>query len=190
MRRVATSWKVIEDVLKENAHSAYEALCPPARAADIRKLEALVSTKLPQTLVASLRIHDGMLPAVELFDFVSLLPAAEMAKWWRVERENPWDGYTGPRYNHGRRIKGDLRWRQGWIPIASDAGGNLLGVDLDPGPAGTRSQVFAWHNNGSPPPKVVAESYAAWLDAVAEELLHRRFTLDEWGGIRLRKRLA
>jgi len=75
------------------------------------------------------------------------------------------------------------------VPIASDAGGNLLGVDLDPGPAGTRSQVFSWHNYGSPP-RVLAPSYAAWLDAIAEEMLHRRFTLDEWGGIHLRRRLS
>jgi cell wall assembly regulator SMI1 len=190
MRRVATSWNVIESVLEENAHSAYEALRPPARVGDLRKLEELLGTKLPQALVTSLRIHDGMLRAVDFIDFISLLPAAEMAKWWRLGQEYPWEGYTGPRYNHGRRIKGDLRWRQGWVPIAVDAGGNLLGVDLDPGPAGTRSQVFAWHNNSSPPPRVVAESYAGWLDAVAEELHHRRFTLDEWGGIRLRKRLS
>jgi cell wall assembly regulator SMI1 len=190
MRRVATSWKVIESVLEENAHSVFKALRPPARLADVRKLENLVGTKLPQTLVASLRIHDGMQDTVEFFDFIRLLPAARMAEWWRVSRENPWEGYTGPQYNHGRRIKGALRWREGWVPIASDAGGNLLGIDLDPGPAGTRSQVFAWHNYGSPPPRVLADSYAAWLDAVAEEMFHRRFTLNEWGGIDLRKRLS
>jgi DNA-binding response OmpR family regulator len=54
MRRVATSWKVIEGVLKENAHSAYEALRPPARAADIRKLEGLIGRKVPGALLTSL----------------------------------------------------------------------------------------------------------------------------------------
>jgi hypothetical protein len=37
---------------------------------------------------------------------------------------------------------------------------------------------------------VVAASYAAWLNAVAEEMVRRRFALDEFGGIQLRKRLA
>ena len=189
MRRVVTAWKVIEGVLKENAHSAYKALRPPARMADIRELEELIGTRLPQALVMSLRMHDGMRSGVDLVDYNTLLSAAEMAKRWLITMGNPWDD-PGRRLIDGKRIKGDLRWRQGWVPIAVDAGGNLLAVDLDPGPAGTRSQVFPWQNYGSPPPKVVAKSYAAWLDAVAEELLHRRFTLDEWGGIHLRKRLA
>ena len=98
-----------------------------------------------------------------------------MAKWWRITMDNPWDG-PGPQLIDARRIKGDLRWRRGWVPVAADVGGNLLVSDLDPGPAGTRSQVFPWQNNGSPSPKVVSASYAEWLDAVAEELVCRRFT--------------
>jgi cell wall assembly regulator SMI1 len=188
MRRVATSWKVIEGVLKEHAHSAYDALRPPAYLAGIRDLEHLIGTRLPQALLRSLRLHDGM-EEEHFVDFMSLLPVAEMGKWWRITTDNPWDD-PGPRLLDGKRIKGDLRWRRRWVPVAVEAGGDLLGVDLDPGPAGTRGQVFAWQNNGSPPPKVVAASYAGWLDAVAEALLHRRFTLDEWGGIHLRKRLA
>ena len=189
MRRVASSWKVIEQVLKEHAHSAYKALRPPASLADIRKLEDLLGTKLPQPLVASLRLHDGTRTGADWVDGNSLLSAAEMRNWWRITMDNPWDE-PGPRLIDGKRIKGDLRWRQAWLPIAVDAGGNLLAVDLDPGPAGTRSQVFPWKNYGSPTPKVVAASYEAWLGAVAEELLHRRFSLDEWGGIHLKKKLG
>jgi cell wall assembly regulator SMI1 len=189
MHRVATSWKVIERVLKENAHSAYRALRPPASVGNIRKLEELIGTRLPQVLVSSLRIHDGMQVGVDLVDYNSLLPVAEIGKWWKTTMDNPWDD-PGPRLIDSKRIKGDLRWRPGWVPIAVDAGGNLLAVDLDPGPAGTGSQIFSWQNYGSPPPKVVSPSYVGWLDAVAEELLHRRFTLDEWGAIHLRRTLA
>jgi cell wall assembly regulator SMI1 len=145
MRRVATSWRVIESVLRENAHSAYEALRPPATVASIRKLEELIGTRLARSLVSSLRIHDGMRSGVDLCDYNSLLLVAETAKWWRITMGNPWDE-PGPRLIDGRRIKGDLRWRAGWVPIAVDAGGNLLAVDLDPGPAGTRSQVFSWQS--------------------------------------------
>ncbi len=189
MRRVATAWKVIEGVLRENAQSAYKALRPPARMADIHELEELIGTRLPQACVSSLRIHDGMRPGVDLVDYNSLLSVPEMAMWWRIAMDNPW-GDPGPRLVDGKRIKGDLRWRPRWVPLAVDAGGNLMAIDLDPGPAGARGQVFPWQNYGTPSPKVVAPSYATWLDAVAEELLRRRFTLDEWGGIHLRKRLA
>lgn len=136
-----------------------------------------------------LMIHDGMRDGCDLCDYNSLLPVAEMASWWRIIMDNPWV-VPGTRLIDGRRIKGNLRWRARWVPIAVDGGGNLMVVDLDPGPAGTQSQVFPWQNYGSPSPRVVASTFAAWLDAVAEELVHRRFTLDQWGGIHLRKRLA
>ena len=68
MRRVSSSGKIIEAVLREHARSAYEALRPPAPMADIRKLEDLVGAKLPQALVSSLRVHDGIRRAVNLFD--------------------------------------------------------------------------------------------------------------------------
>jgi cell wall assembly regulator SMI1 len=154
MRRVATAWKVIESVLKENAHSAYKALRGPASAPDIRALEELIGTRLPQTLVSSLRIHDGMQPGVNLVNYNSLLPVAEIGRWWRITMGNRWDG-PGPGLIDRKRIKGDFRWREGWVPIAVDAGGNLLACDLDHGPTGTRSQVFPWQNYGSPPPKVI-----------------------------------
>ena len=73
MRRVATSWKVIEGVLKENARSAYEALRPPASTTAVRELEGLLGTRLPQALVSSLCIHDGMRAGVVLVDYNSLL---------------------------------------------------------------------------------------------------------------------
>ncbi|WP_254512951.1 SMI1/KNR4 family protein [Anatilimnocola floriformis] len=95
----------------------------------------------------------------------------------RICLDYPWDD-PGPRFSAGKKILGDSRWRQRWLPIAVDAGGNLLAVDLDPGPQGSRGQVIAW--NGSPPPRVVAPSYAAWLNAIAEELSARRFDIDDW----------
>ena len=111
MRRVATSWKVIEEVLKENAYSVYKALRPPASAASIRRLEKLIGAKLPQVLVASLLVHNGMQQGVELVDFDCLLPVAEMGNWWRITMDNPWDD-PGPRLTNGKRIKANLRWRR------------------------------------------------------------------------------
>ncbi len=60
MSRVATSWKVIEAVLKEHVHSAYRALRPAARPGQIERLEGVLGTRLPPAFVASLGIHDGM----------------------------------------------------------------------------------------------------------------------------------
>lgn len=191
MRRVVTSWELIRSILKEHAPESYKALRPPATTTAIHKLEQLIGKKLPNSLVSFLLIHDGMSTSggVTFFDYITLLSAARMAEWWRIEMENPWDD-PGPRFDHGRKMKGDLRWRSRWLPIADDAGGNLLGIDLDPGPAGHSGQVFSWRNNGAPPPRVLARSFAAWLDTIAEEMSRGGFEVDEFGGIQLRKRLS
>ena len=68
--------------------------------------------------------------------------------------------------------------------------GDLLVLDLDPGPAGKRGQLFPWYNNGATAMRVVADSFPAWLDAVAEELAAGRFTLDDLGTIQLRRKLV
>jgi hypothetical protein len=41
-------------------------------------------------------------------------------------------------------------WSRGFIPIAEDGGGNLICVDLDPGPGGIRGQVIQWEMTEGP----------------------------------------
>jgi cell wall assembly regulator SMI1 len=191
MRRVSTSWRVIKAVLKEHAHSAYEALRPPAPLGKVAALEDLLGRRLPRGLVTSLRLHDGMRDRADLVDYMSLLSAERIGFWWRLGyRSQQQDGFGGNPETHTRKIKNDARWRAGWVPFMEDLGGDLMVIDLDPGPAGDRGQVFQWYNNGATAMRVAARSYPAWLDAVAEALSLRRFTLDELGSIRLRKRLT
>jgi cell wall assembly regulator SMI1 len=191
LRRIASSWKVIEAVLKENAHSAYKALKPPATEAAIVGLERLVNAKLPRDLIASFQIHNGMRGHDCFVNYMSLLPVAGMRYVLRCQRRVQLMGeFGGNPYVQTAKIKNDVRWRIGWIPVMTDAGGNLLVLDLDPASAGSRGQMFPWFNNGEGKMRVVAESFAAWIDSLAEELLHRRFGLDNCGGIQLRKRLA
>jgi cell wall assembly regulator SMI1 len=99
------------------------------------------------------------------------------------------DNFDGDQVTRTRKIKNDRRWRDGWIPFAEDAGGDLMVLDLDPGPTGKAGQIFPWYTNGATAKRVVAESDAAWLNALAEELSGRRFTLDELGTLQLRRRL-
>jgi cell wall assembly regulator SMI1 len=191
VRRVTSSWKVIEEVLWEHAHSAYEALRPPARTGDISELEDTIGCRVPAGLAASLRVHDGMTDRTPLIDYMSLLSVKRIAYWWRLSHQSQReDEFGGDNVTRTRKIKNDVRWRDAWIPFMEDLGGDLMVIDLDPGPSGTSGQVFQWYNNGCTPKHVVAPSLPAWLDAVAEELAGRRFTLDELGTINLRRRLT
>jgi cell wall assembly regulator SMI1 len=191
MRKVATSWKVVEEVLWEHAHRAYEALRPPAAKGDVTELEDAIGQKLPAGFKASLLIHDGMTDRQDLVDYQSLLSCERIDFWWRLctdhQRRFSGDGNTETRT---RKIRNDQRWRDGWIPVMEDLGGDLMVLDLEPGPTGTKGQIFPWYNNGATAMRVMAESFPAWLDALAEELLYRRFTLSELGTINLRRRLT
>ena len=61
---------------------------------------------------------------------------------------------------------------------------------IGPIPEETARVARAAFPDGATAMRVMAESYPAWLDALSDELAHRRFTLDEFGTIQLRKRLA
>jgi cell wall assembly regulator SMI1 len=191
VRRIATSWKAIEEVLKEHAHSVYKSLQPRATDKALAKLETLVGRKLPPDFVSAYRIHNGMRAGEDLVNSMRLLPVAEIGEWLVVQREVQAMGeFGGNLYLKSKEIKNDVRWRDGWLPVMVDAGGNLIVLDLDPAAAGKRGQLFPWFNNGEGKMRVIAKSFAEWLDLVAEELLASQFTLDEFGGIQLRKPLA
>ncbi len=188
MRQVATSWKLIEAVLWEHAHSVSRSLRPPASDRQIELLKRKLPVSLPRTLEQSLRIHDGMRSQfrgrqIDLVDGWLMSSAAEIASNWQMM----WDlrcecGFGGDQVTTTRALKNNMHWRAGWIPVL-DENGNRIVIDMDPGSKGRVGQVFRWFNYGHVPMKVVAESWGAWLDKMAEELHARRFKLNEFGAI-------
>ena len=187
VRRVATSWKLIEDVLKEHVHSAFERLRPPATTAQIDRLKAEFPRRLPRAFEQSLRIHDGIAEAKSLVNYMTLLPVSKITSVWRME----WDlqcecQFPGCERTKTRKLENDARWREGWLPFM-DFNGDKLVLDLEPGPAGKVGQVFKWYNYPGRPNYVIADSIEVWFDMLAGELSRRRFTLNEYGDILLKK---
>jgi cell wall assembly regulator SMI1 len=91
-------------------------------------------------------------------------------------------GFDGCPLTTTSELKNDSRWRPDWVPVM-DSDGDKIVVDLDPGPAGKVGQVFRWYNAGGRPMRVVAESWAVWLNTLADELVARRFRLDDSGAL-------
>jgi cell wall assembly regulator SMI1 len=117
---------------------------------------------------------------------MDLLSMSQIASWWRTQsRVQKLGQFDGNQHTRTKKIKNDVRWRPSWIPVMADPGGDLIVLDLDPGPAGSRGQLFQWYNNGAQAMRVCANSFREWLDGVAEQLLARRFELDDFGGIQL-----
>ena len=66
----------------------------------------------------------------------------------------------------------------GWIPFASDSGGNCLGIDLDPGPTGTRGQVINFGRDEDEK-FVLAPSMNEFLEWFADQLESGNFLIRE-----------
>jgi cell wall assembly regulator SMI1 len=184
---VAQSWRTIEEVLWENAHSVYRALRKPVSAAQLARLVALVPAKLPRDFVQSLKIHDGLrdsyLGPVRLFDYFALMPAnAIVAEYKMICELQTSDPLGGSQAGADAAIRNNARFRPGWVPFM-DADGDKLVLDLDSAPGGTVGQVFRWCKTGSTRLEVLARSFEEWLAGLAEALDKRRFGLDEYGGI-------
>jgi cell wall assembly regulator SMI1 len=187
MAGVAASWRTIEELLWENAHSLYRALRKPATDAQVARLAKLVPAKLPRDFVQSLKTHDGLrdshLGQNRLFDYNALLTVSAIISEYRMlcRHQEQFPDVTGVA-GHDPEIRVDARWRPRWVPFI-DADGNKLVLDLDPAPGGSAVQVFQWYGNGATRMWVLAPSFGEWLAGLAEALSKRWFGLDEFGGI-------
>jgi cell wall assembly regulator SMI1 len=187
MAGVAASWRTIEGVLWENAHSVYRALRKPATDRQIARLAKLVPAKLPRDFVQSLQTHNGLrdsyLGQNRLFDYYALMPVSALIAEYKMLCElEALDPIGGSHAGADVAIRNDARFRPGWVPFM-DADGDKLVLDLDPAPGGTYGQVFEWSSTGSTCNRVVAPSFGAWLAGLADTLVKRRIELDEYGGI-------
>lgn len=192
MTGVVKSWRGIEEVLWENAHSAFRALRKPVTDAQLARLAKLVPARLPRDFVQSLMVHDGLrnshLGPIRLFDYFALLPVSAIISEYTLLCDLQDEcGFGGNRSGCDPGIRNDIHWRPGWVPFM-DADGDKLVLDLDPAPGGTAGQVFEWSNSGSFPQRILALSFGGWLARLAEVLSKRRFRLDEFGGIWLEEK--
>jgi molybdopterin molybdotransferase len=187
MAGVVASWRTIESVLWENAHSVYLALRKPATDTQLARLAKLVPAKLPRDFVQSLKTHDGLrdsyLGQNRLFDYYALMPvSAIIAEYKMICQPEALDPIGGSQAGADAGVRNDAHFRRRWVPFM-DADGDKLVLDLDPAPGGNYGQVFKWSNTGSTRNRVLAPSFGQWLGGLADTLVRRRFGLDEFGGI-------
>ncbi len=131
--------------------------------------EAELGHALPAAFRQSLRRHDGQpFAAAGLVDGTPLLSLEDALDEWRswceLEEGGERDDAPG-----SADAPVDARWWQaGRLPFAG-ADGNYLCLDLAPAAGGRVGQVIAtWHD--APARPVVAEDFAGWLTALADDL--------------------
>lgn len=186
---VVDSWRRIEKWLAKHVPDILAALRPPATKANLRQIEKAIANSLPDDVRESYLIHDGQtsqsndnhyVPGV-LFG-IGLLPLleGEGVEWCWQNRvahnpENFNEDDPEIRREYQSFPPGTIRlarMRPGWIPLYWDSGRDFFGIDLDPGPKGTKGQVIPFsygYEIGAERKYVLAPSWAHFLEDVADE---------------------
>lgn len=120
------------------------ALNPPASVTQLQDVQTELGFPLPADIVELYLRHDGQ-PARSpgLLGGLPLLSLGEAMGGWRVWRSLAEDYATEiESMSEPPEAVREAYINAGWFPLCTDGGGNNLGVDCDPGPAGTRGQVI------------------------------------------------
>jgi cell wall assembly regulator SMI1 len=173
---VEASWARLRAILEQRAPALAQALSRPAGPKELARVSKQVGSPLPRDLAESLKIHNGMsrsyLDVNRLFNYEALLSTKTIAsRYGTMKALHDANAFPagGCLITRTRKLKNDTWWRPGWIPI-TDSDGNGYWIDLDPPPRGTKGQVFYFYNASARPRRVVAESYAEWLEKVTAKL--------------------
>jgi len=174
MRPVRDCWSVIESWLEANHEQGCAVLSPPATEEAVATVEETIGVDLPDAFVSVLRTHNGQTSdSRPLLRRYALLSTERIVGEWEqmtaLLRDGAFEGRLDDfedRFGSPDEEVEDVWWNDQWVPFARDASGNLLCLDLDPSPAGTRGQVIAvWHDMPTRP--VRASSFQAWFSDYA-----------------------
>jgi cell wall assembly regulator SMI1 len=152
--------------LKDNVPAAHANLAGPATDGDIAELEATIGQRLPQDLVAVLRIHNGQIvtilsnrvvegtPCIPTLSFLSTRDIAGVWREWAELRGGMDASKLGELQSSCSvfpSAKGKVKplyTSPGWIPLWADAGRpDYIGLDFDPDTRGSRGQVINFGRN-------------------------------------------
>jgi cell wall assembly regulator SMI1/ankyrin repeat protein len=171
---VPSLWKRIKKALPAEVKKS---LRKGATVKELKALETALGVTLPADFRASLRLVngqdddvDGIFPPPNDNDTDYQLVAVghirgEWQSWRKLVEMTEFQGRSS---SPDPGVRDDW-WHRGWIPFASNGGGDSFCIDLDPAEGGTVGQVIAMnHETGSRP--VLAKSFAEFLALLAQRL--------------------
>ncbi len=169
-------WIGVEKWLRDKSPSRYAELQLGAEDRKIHEVEMLMGKSIPDDYKSSLLRHNGN-AALSSYTYLSIENAISLYSAMNereiIEREidDPESQLIQPKW-----------WHYGWLPFAEDSGGNLLCIDLDPGPKGKFGQILVVEADMGPGPAGF-DSFCAWLSDYHDGLQTGRFYADEEGFI-------
>jgi len=183
MEPIASSWSRLERSVAQ-LQLPEPQLAPGAEEASLAAFEAAVGLRLPDEVRDLFRGHDGQTSAraglAGGFHFVSLLEARKIMEDWSAVRAKLGEGIKDLDRACSSSPRGAIQRKYsdaGWVPLLRDGEGNGVGVDLNPGPAGTAGQIINF--GGDEDDKLVLfPGAAALLEWLADEWEHERIFYD------------
>lgn len=160
--------------------SHFKGLKKGATKAQIAKLEKDLGVKLPPPYVESLQIHESQQEGTDIipdsFGSFYLLGAKESVADWKVWNEVQDCGdFKNSKAKPDPGVANDW-WNRGWIPFASNGGGDHLCLDLAPAKKGHVGQIIEVRHDRDTR-RILAPDFATWLSQLADALA--RGELDE-----------
>ncbi|GAA5533967.1 SMI1/KNR4 family protein [Deinococcus aluminii] len=164
------------DALTHHFPQLREDLRPGVRPAGLAEAERHLGQPLPPAVRDTYLACDGQLDVVPgVLLGLRWLPLDDVVREYAT-----WLDLAGEDTGLDSRPPGAVRpvtFSPGWLPFASDGGGNGLAVDLQPGPAGTAGQVITFGPDETTR-LVLASSLPAFLGWVADQIEAGRVTVE------------
>lgn len=140
----------LEAWLAEHARAIHATLRPGATETELDRLETATGLKLPQAFRTLYRWHDGQdwsVGGAFDLDFRRLEHvAAEWRMWAEIGGDPEWNDLNeemaSVAVSHPAGAIQAAYTTPGWLGFLADGGGNSVGLDFNPGPAGTSGQVI------------------------------------------------
>lgn len=183
---VEAVWKDVERWLEDNAPKARAVLRPGAAPDAIDRLEVAIGLPLPPELRALLALHDGQRvpPFLGTVAGFLLLSCEEAARIWREQGELLDAGDLARPGRCPDETVQPVWWSKRWIPFAEGGGGDLLCVDLGPGPRGLTGQVLRFWHDGEQRAQL-APGVEALLASFLADLRRGVYRVNDLGGVEL-----
>jgi cell wall assembly regulator SMI1 len=180
-------WERLELWLKSNYPELLDTLNDGATDEMIINAEEKLGIKFPNDFKESLKIHNGQ---KSNFDYPGLIGGYELlsldniVEEWQVWTNllddgefNDWDELI---FNTNK-VKSDQWWRNKWIPITANGGGDHHCLDLDPTEKGRFGQVIEmWHDDENR--ELVGDSFKQCFYIIVENLENGTYYIEDNDG--------
>lgn len=188
---IRDSWARIKAWMRVNAPSDYDLLQPAVSESQLQAAQEHFRGILPDEFIQFYREMNatdpngesaGIFPSTDEWDIMAFCPLAlaEVIREWDAQKELLEMGDFPATNSKSADGIQEVWWNIGWIPFASNGGGDYYCIDTAPAAAGIQGQIIS-HSHETGEHKILAASLAEYLAQLADDLEAGRFEYSEYG---------